>query len=378
MGYHHLTELMSADAEDSVHIIAFDTEKQKGYKERVPKDYIKKHHAKYPYVNLSVKPLQAFLNLFSSESLNIIRFDREEIHQLLENQLQQYQYDVVFIESLFMMPYFKTIQKHHKGKIIYRSHNIEFKIWESLAYSERNYFKKWYLRLLSQRLKKYELKYSFLADGLTSVSLADIEFYHAYNNHCKTLYLPYSFRKFIPLKECINSKPSFYFIGGMDWEPNLKAVEFISKKIVPLLKQNNFKGKITIGGRKMPEEWKSNSDDILQFVGEIEDLDSFLAAQHVLISPLFTGGGLKIKIVEALAMGINVVTNSENLNSLPIQADQIAFLANDAVQFADHIMHIYANPDCLINKREAVSTMLNDYFLFEKNQKKLKNFIAEL
>jgi polysaccharide biosynthesis protein PslH len=378
MGFHHLTELLSEDEGDELHIIAFDTDKQKGVVEKVPQEYIKKHQAQYPHISLSIKPWQAFLNLFSDKSLNIIRFDQRQIHDLIREQLIKHEYDVVFIETLFMMPYFETITQYHKGKIVFRSHNVEYQIWQSLTADEKNPIKKWYLNLLTKRLKAYELNHSFLAHGGTSVSLADIDFYHSIRKNFPFLFLPYSFRSFVPVRSAYPSKPSFYFIGGMDWEPNLKAVKFIEEELVPLLEANNFEGKIWIGGRRMPQSWQSKPDDIIQYVGEIDSLDVFLSRQHVLISPLFTGGGLKIKIVEALAKGINVITNLDGVVSLPSRPDEIVFVANNATQFADQILDIYNNPDLLLAKQEAITKMMQDYFLFENNKRKLKEFIMTL
>ncbi len=379
MGFHHLTQLLSTDEEDTIHIIAMDSEKQKGSKEKIPADYIKQHQAQYPFLDLTIKPWQAFFNLFSSQSLNIIRFDQTHVHDLIATQLKKEQYDVVFIETLYMMPFYETIKKYHKGKIIYRSHNVEYQIWESLAANEKQPIKKWYLQTLTRRLKKYELKHSFLADGFTSVSLADIAFYHAYHPEYPALFMPYSFNQFIPMKACKALEPlSFYFIGGMDWEPNIRAVKFIKDEIAPRLLAANFDGKIYIGGRRMPAEWVSKATDIVQFVGEINDLDAFLSQQHVLISPLFTGGGLKIKVVEAFAKGIHVITNTDSLNSLPAASHDIACVANTAEEFVAAILSIHAQPSLLAEKEKHIQTMLNAYFLFENNKKKLKAFIASL
>ncbi len=379
MGFHHLTELLSTDSGDELHVIAVNSEKQKGSLEQVPAAYIQKHQAQYPYLDLSIKPWKAFLNLFSRHSLNMIRFDQPHVHDLIAAQLKKQKYDVVFIETLYMMPFFDTIKKHHQGKIIYRSHNVEYQIWESLAANEKQPIKKWYLNVLAKRLKAYEIQRSFLSDGFTSVSLSDIAFYHHYKADYPALYLPYSFDHFIPMKACSAKVPmSFYFIGGMDWEPNIRAVKFIVDEIVPRLQAANFSGTIYIGGRRMPIEWQSRLGDIVQFVGEIDDLALFLSQQHVLISPLFTGGGLKIKIVEAFAKGIHVITNLESLNSLPASPDDIAFVANDAEQFANAILAVSAQPSLFADKEKHIQKMLNDYFLFENNKQKLKTFIETL
>jgi polysaccharide biosynthesis protein PslH len=143
--------------ESSVQILAINTYKQYCDLSKVPKDFLKQTQYKLIYLDIKVRVLSAFFNLFSSKSYNISRFDSQLFRNELKIVLSSSKFDIIILESLYTSPYLNTLRALHKGLIVLRSHNVEYKIWENLSKNTKNPFKKWYLTLLSKRLKKYEL-----------------------------------------------------------------------------------------------------------------------------------------------------------------------------------------------------------------------------
>ncbi len=375
---HNLTSILS-NALYQTDVIAFDTNKQQNLHDEIPISYKSKHNAAYVKLDLSIKFINAFKNLFSSKSFNISRFWNDNMCNTLENKLNAYTYDLVIIESLFMLPYLDLIKKKHSGKVIYRSHNIEYKVWESKASEENFFIKKWYLSLLAHKMKQYELYQSFKTNGILSISFADYEFYKGINKNHPVLFFPLKL-KVNPISSIINKnkKPVFYFIGGMNWSPNITAVNFIEQQILPLLVANKFDGKIIIAGKYMPTSWLKRSNDIVSYVGEIIDLEKFSDEVDVLIAPLFTGGGLKIKMIEALALGKQVITNRESIKALPSEGHNSVFEANDALSFTNSILSIYNNPELLLSKNEITKEFLNKYFSLNTAADQLETFLATI
>ena len=104
-------------------------------------------------VDTDVKMIDAFLNLFTSKSYNISRFDNPDFHQKLISLLQETAFDMVQLETLFLTPYIDTIRQYSQAKIVLRAHNVEYEIWERMARNESFLPKKYYLNLLVNRLK---------------------------------------------------------------------------------------------------------------------------------------------------------------------------------------------------------------------------------
>ena len=120
-----------------VHVLAVSTPKHFLSDDDIDADYKSKTAYQSVFIDTSVKSFDAILNLFSSKSYNVVRFYSSAFEKVLIEKLKSEQYDVVQLESLWVTPYLAVIRKHSKAKIVLRSHNVEYMIWERLA-SEAN------------------------------------------------------------------------------------------------------------------------------------------------------------------------------------------------------------------------------------------------
>lgn len=161
------------NAGNRVHVLAVNTPKHFIKDEDIDADYRNKTNYRSVFINTSVKPIDAILNLFSSQSYNIIRFYSADFEKVLIEQLKKENYDLIHLETLWVAPYVEVIRKHSKAKIVLRSQNVEFMIWERLAEDAGNPLKKMYLRLLAKRLKKYELGILNKYDAIATITELD-------------------------------------------------------------------------------------------------------------------------------------------------------------------------------------------------------------
>ena len=121
------------------------------------KKYREQTNIQTAYKDTSIKISSALSNLFSNKSYNIERFISKEFEVLLTQFLTENKYDIVQMESLFVAPYLGLIRKMSDAKIVLRAHNVEFEIWHRRYLACKNPLKKSYLKLLSRRLKRYEI-----------------------------------------------------------------------------------------------------------------------------------------------------------------------------------------------------------------------------
>ena len=141
----------------SIKVLTINTLKHPFNLKYYDKQYIENTNIESSFVNTKINIIDAFLNLVKNNSYNISRFFSSDFNDLIIKTLKFESFDIVLLESLFTTPYIKTVRSYSKSKIILRSHNIEYIIWERLSMKNNNPFKKLYLRLLSVQLKNYEL-----------------------------------------------------------------------------------------------------------------------------------------------------------------------------------------------------------------------------
>jgi hypothetical protein len=132
------------------------------------------------YIDNRINPVDALKNLlFSKESYHVVRFISQDFERLLEKLCREKEFDVIVFESVFVAPYLDVVRKYSQAKCILRQYNVEYEIWQSLADIEKNPIKKWYLEVLSRRLKSFEVAQLNKFDGLTCVTQQDANVFNA-------------------------------------------------------------------------------------------------------------------------------------------------------------------------------------------------------
>jgi glycosyltransferase involved in cell wall biosynthesis len=258
--------------------------------------------------DLSVKPFDAFMNLFTDESYNIVRFYKRNINRMLEKVLLEKHFDVVHIDSLFMVPYLKTIRRYSTAKVVLRSHNIEHHIWKNLADNTTHPLKRAYLNLLTRRLQDYELKHLNAFDHILAISSSDAEEMKRLGCIVPITVHPSGFdfslvNKYLNIKQ----KNNFFYIGSMNWMPNVEGIQWLLKKVWPYVHEHFPHVCFYLAGRNMPPAFYQADIPRLIVNGEVDDAYDYMAHHGIMVVPLFSGSGIRIKIIEGMAMGKTII-----------------------------------------------------------------------
>jgi len=312
-----------------VKVLALNTNKYNVNPENIPEDYRSQTGIEFIYVDLSIRPLAAFLNLFSEKSFHVTRFISEDVRQKLTEVLQAQQFDIIQLEMLYMTPYIETIRKYSKAKIVLRSHNIEHLIWERVAQTTRNPLKGTYLHYLTAKLKKYELHHLNSYDGIACISRKDEEYFK--NKGCT---IPITTVPFgVDTDEYESGRkdyefPSLFHIGSMNWMPNEEGIAWFQENAWPLIHQEFPDLKLYLAGRAMPA-WLTQLDKPgIEVMGEVDNAQEFIHSKAIMVVPLFSGSGIRIKIIEGMAMGKAIISTS-------IGAEGINYCNNENILIAD-------------------------------------------
>jgi glycosyltransferase involved in cell wall biosynthesis len=355
-GYHDAgCELTCAVLNTSKHFVDF---------EKLPEEVKGLADFRLSYIDNKIKPIDALKNLlFSEESYHVVRFISKDFEQMLENLCKEKQFDVVVFESIFMAPYLKIIRENTNAKCVLRAHNVEFEIWQSLAAIENNSIKKYYLNILSNRLKKYELAQLNLFDGLSCVTESDAKCFESYG-YTKSWHIAptgMDISRLAPDYSQIEPN-SILHLGSMDWMPNQEAVKWFIKEVWPSLKTKHPEIKFYIAGRNMPKEFFNFSGNGIDVLGEVDDAIQLMLSKSIMIVPLFSGSGIRVKILEGLALGKCLVSTEMSFTGISVQPDLNLFQAETASDFINQISKLICNP-FLIEKtgREARKLVENKY-----------------
>lgn len=341
---HNLADSLDANGVQ-VKILAFNTIKQLVKIEDLPSEYREKTQIDAVFLDNRIKPFAALLNLFTGESYNILRFIRRDFEELLVKTLKGNHYDIIQLEGLYMSPYLDIIRRTTKAKVVLRTHNIEHLIWQRLAAAERNPFKRRYLNLLADRLKRYEkwaVNHVDLILALTKedhLALIDLG--------CKVPVeiapVGLEINKYHP--GTFPEKPIMFHIGAMDWMPNQEGIKWFCEEVWNDLKRSIPDVEFKIAGRKMPRRFYKYEASGIRVEEYVEDSKAYMNSGSIMIVPLFSGSGMRVKIIEGMALGRAVISTPVGVEGIPVTDKKNVLLASDKEQFIQAVKHLYENPE---------------------------------
>ncbi|MDT8413189.1 MAG: glycosyltransferase family 4 protein [Vicingaceae bacterium] len=373
---HALTEGFLAN-DISVKILTIATQKHPYQPELFPANYLEQINIEYAFIDTAIKRKNALANLFSGKSYNISRFYNKNFEELITATLQKEKFDIILLESLYTTPYIAAIRKSSNAKIIYRSHNIEFEIWQRTGNQENNAIKKKYLHFLAKRLKKYEQSILNLVDGIAAITKKDEEQLLALGCKKPITTVPFGINLHdYRLKEIPQEKKLFH-IGSMDWMPNQEAIKWFLNEVWSAIISKEPTATFHLAGKNMPDEIIKLAASMQGIIneGEVENANDFIRNNNIMVVPLFSGSGMRIKIIEAMAMGKLVIGTSVAFEGIAVQHNKNGIIANTANEFKEAILMCLQHPEVVISIGQKARKTIEEQYNNTVIVKQLINFI---
>lgn len=357
------------EAGHSVKVMAFNSNKYHVDINDIPQDYRKKTRIEFIDIDLKIEIKEAFKNLFSDESYHVKRFVSEEFKKRLIKVLKKEKFDIVQLEMIYMAPYIETIREHSNAKIVLRAHNVEHKIWERMAKKTIFFAKRWYINHLVRTLRNYEMSVLDKVDGIAAITTTDASFFRRVTS-TPVIDLPFGvdIDKFDPVFE-VGDAPTFYHIGSMNWMPNEEGIKWFLKNVWDEVLKRTPDAKLYLAGRNMPKWLKKTKKKNVFVVGEVADAHEFVNQNNVAIVPLFSGSGMRIKIIESMALGKTVITTMVGAEGILYSEFDNIIIADNEPKMIENICRLYKHPE------EAEAIGLNARRLIEEvyDNKKIIN-----
>ena len=336
------------DLEYDVRVLAINSTKHYIDTANLPTEYLNLTKFESVEVDLDIKIFPALSNLIlSRRSYNISRFYNVKLLKKLKGLLNDDEFDIVILESIFLVDYLPIIRKKTKAKIILRAPNVEFIIWKRLSEIEANPFKKFYLKVLTSRLRREEIRCLNKFDAIITVSDNDKKLLKTFGATVPIESIPTG----IDVEKDMNTTsvdveyPSLFHLGALDWYPNQEAVSWILKNVWPELKNRLPNIKFYIAGRR-PPEWINNiEEEDVVVLGEVEDAAEFIKSKAIMPVPIFAGSGMRVKIIEAMMLKKAVVSTSIGIEGIDHNDKEDILIANNPKDFIDSIEKLATDKD---------------------------------
>ncbi len=343
MAMNNLIEGLIA-AGNRIKVLAVNSDKYQVVPKDIPQAYRDETGIEFVHLDLAVKPVPAFLNLFSRQSYHVLRFVSKAFEKKLVGILQTENFDIVQMETLFMAPYLHIIRKYSKAKIVLRAHNIEHLIWKRIFLTSRNPAKKLYLHHLFTTLESYEKEVLNNFDGILPITKKDAGFFKS-NCQKPVQAIPFgvNFEDY-PLHDKQQQENALFHIGAMNWIPNEEGIRWFLKEVWPKVRVKYPDLKLYLAGRAMPRWLTELKEKNVVVLGEVPNARDFIISKSISIAPLFSGSGIRIKIIESMCLGKAVISTKTGAEGIEYADGESVLLATTAEDFVSAIARLYENP----------------------------------
>jgi polysaccharide biosynthesis protein PslH len=291
-----------------------------------------------PFNQKSLKSRAGFAN---SSPRSLIDTYSPEMELLIRNALLNHKYSVVIASQLTMASYFPVF---HGIPAIFDE--IELGSFHDQAFNDANRLRRLRSRLTWYKLQRYLSRAldSFAVGTVVSETERRIVVDSSSRHNQKIKVLP----NCLDIKDYQNIKVAakrwhIIFSGSIRYKPNYHAMQWFTHEVFPLILESIPHAQLIITGDHADLPLPSMRN--VTMAGHVEDIKSMVASCDVSIAPLWSGGGTRLKILEAMALGIPVVATSKGAEGLLVRNGEDILIADDPGLFAEHIIRILQNRD---------------------------------
>jgi len=362
-----------------VKVLAMNTNKYFINPADIPENYKRETGIEFIYNDLSIKPLDAFVNLLSNKSYHVERFISKDFENKVIEILNKEDYDIVQLEMLYMTPYVDIIRKYSSAKIVLRSHNIEHLIWDRITKTTGNPIKRAYLGSLTKKLKKYEISTLGLYDGIVTISNNDADFFRSHESGTPIIDVPFGVD--ISNYQQQNQDfefPSLFHLGSMNWVPNEEGIKWFLDFAWPEIHKKYPEVKFNLAGRMMPEWLTHLNMPNVEVIGEVPDAREFINSKAVMIVPLLSGSGLRIKIIEGMAMGNAIISTTIGAEGIDYTNGESILIADTHIEFLKAVERCFADKEYCSQLGKNARKLIEEKYSLERVIKKLLAFYQKV
>lgn len=363
-----------------VKVLCISTPKQPLETQTMPADMLRSTRMEGVFVDTSLNLVDAFTDLLTADNYNISRFFSPDVDIRLIRLLTEEEFDIVQLESLFMTPYITTIRRYSKARVVLRSHNLEYVIQDRIAQGERNLIKRPYRRYLAKQLREYEMAVLSRVDGVAAISPSDAAHFLEHGSRAPIATIPFGvdLADYPASEPDTRNAPVFFHLGSMDWLPNEEGIRWLLDTVWPKVLRKVPGARLHLAGNKMPKDIIEHGAAGVQVKGRVKNAISYMRERQVMVVPLFSGGGMRVKIIEGMAMGKAVISTPIGAEGIDCTEGEDILLASTASAFAEHMVALHRDPERAVALGNAARRLIERTYTDEPIVQELAAFYRRL
>lgn len=337
----------------------------------------------------------ALLNLALGGSYHMERYDDAQAALALGDLMDAEGFDSILVEGLYSVPvYLRAVSaRRYSTPAAYRAHNLEYQIWARLATATQNPVKKWYLSLQAKRLQHYEHRAWQQFPAIVPIVQTDAQAIQQFlqqsepqqpvlapGTHISKIKI-HTYQPGIAIERpfaFIHKPLSLFHIGSMEWQANEQGVLWFLQKVWPLLLVKYPQAQFHLAGKGLQKNDPRFFQTGVVNHGEVPDAEDFMHAHGLMIVPIQAGSGIRIKTLEAMALGVPVVSTYVGAQGLAVEHGRELMLADQPADFAQAIANLLANPAIAQQQTTAARAYVEQYHNLKRNTAELLGFLRGL
>lgn len=293
--------------------------------------------------NKKLAYLNAVKALFNDKPFIVEYFYNRKMQRIIDAEIKTGTYDIAIGYIIRSLPYLKK-HKHIK-KIIHLCDAISM-MYERRIQEKTSLLDKIKIGIEYRKVKNYEKTSCKYFDKQVLISEADKKYLSKFadTKNCEIISLATDTEYYSPIGS--PKKNNICFVGSMQYIPNSEAAIYFATKIFPLIKKGipDVKFKI-IGANPRKDLFDAVKDiDGIEITGRVEDVREYMKNCKVSVCPVKIAGGIQNKILEAMSMGIPVVTTPEGAEGIGASEDILAVVNSDE-DYANKVIELMKNSE---------------------------------
>lgn len=314
--------------------------------------------------NKSYTPSTVIKGLLGPLPVTVVNYESEDVAQCLRAALNQKRFDIVQMETSNLFSYLDIIRSAPGNpSVLLDWHNIDSELMFRYASEAKSFAKRAVAKRTADLLVKLESRLLELCDAHTVVSERDKAELLKRNPNAKISVVPNGVdsSKFACSETTLGGS-NLLFVGSMDYHANVDAVLWFTREIWPALSQRFPELEFTVVGRSPGKDIQMLASDKIRITGTVDDVRPFYANAFAVIVPLRIGSGTRLKILEAMSMGVPVISTSLGAEGLAVTDEKDILLADSEQAMADAVGRLLS--DLAVSRRlaNAARKLVSDHY----------------
>lgn len=336
-----------------------------------------------PHGNGLAKRLLQMRSIASARSFERLRMTVPELQSAIDELLQGQRFDLVNLEFPFLghLSLRQAPLGEPKPALVVDSHNIEFDLAHQLARMDASPERRAYYAVNWRKLQREELEAYRNADGICLCSEQDERRLLAHIPQARTTVIPNAadveFYQPRPTDPSPDGRTVVFF-GLMSYVPNTDGVGHFLRSTWPRIADRMPDARFKVIGGQPPPWLRAMAGPRIEVAGFVPDLRPHLAEAALVVVPLRLGGGTRLKIVEAMAMGKAIVSTSLGAEGIEGTPGQDFLIENDPDAFADAVLSVLADPKLAARIGHSARELAASRYAWSVAARKLEDFHADI